>query len=134
MISSVIDRFLESGWRLQPDPTGESSMTTANPLARYSAIWGRARERLRYVELHHHRGRDREPYRGFRSLSDSRRTIRTIDEAVAFAREHREGREAAHREDVIRRLESAKTREQKLDAVNAFRAWLEAENLLFPAF
>lgn len=73
-----------------------------------------------------------EPDRGFRSLSDSRRTIRTIDEAVAFAREHREGREASHREDVIRRLEAAKTREQKLDAVNAFRAWLESENLLFP--
>jgi hypothetical protein len=73
-----------------------------------------------------------EPYRGFRSLSDSRRTIRTIDQAVAFAREHREGRDAAHREAVICRLESATTREQKLDAVNTFRAWLESENLLFP--
>jgi hypothetical protein len=57
MISSVIDRFLESGWCSQPDPTGESSMTTANPIARYSAI-GRARERVRYAELHHHSGRD----------------------------------------------------------------------------
>ena len=73
-----------------------------------------------------------EPYRGFRSLSDSRRTIRTIDEALAFAREHQEGRDAAHRQAVIHSLESAKTREQKLDAVNAFRAWLESENLLFP--
>jgi hypothetical protein len=73
-----------------------------------------------------------EPYRGFRSLSDSRRTIRTLDEAVAFAREHKEGRDAAHRETVIRRLESAATRGQKLDAVNVFRAWLESENLLFP--
>jgi hypothetical protein len=66
MISSVIDRFLESGWCSQPDPNGESSMTTANPLARYSAIWGRARERVRYAELHHHRGRDRQlPKRTF---------------------------------------------------------------------
>jgi len=73
-----------------------------------------------------------EPYRGFRSLSDSRRTIRTIDDAVAFAREHREGRDVAHREAVIRALENATTREQKLDAVNVFRAWLESENLLFP--
>src|SRR5262245_2563882 len=34
-------------------------MTTAKPLARYSAIWGRPRERLCYAELHHHTGRDR---------------------------------------------------------------------------
>jgi len=73
-----------------------------------------------------------EPYRGIRSLSDSRRTLRTIDDALAFAREHRQGRDAAHREEVIRRLESARTREQKLDAINTFRAWLEDENLLFP--
>src|SRR5262245_35122087 len=39
--------FLESGWRSQPDPTGESSMTTAKPLARYGAM-GRARDRLRF--------------------------------------------------------------------------------------
>jgi hypothetical protein len=38
---------LTAGWRSQPDPTGESSMTTAKLLARYSAIWG-ALERLRY--------------------------------------------------------------------------------------
>jgi hypothetical protein len=73
-----------------------------------------------------------EPYREFRSLSDSRRTIRTMDEAVAFAREHAEGRNVAHRQAVIRALENATTREQKLDAVNVFRAWLESENLLFP--
>jgi len=30
--------LLESGWCQQPDPTGESSMTTAKPPARYGAI------------------------------------------------------------------------------------------------
>ena len=30
----------ESGWCQQPDPTGESSMTTAKPPARYGAIGG----------------------------------------------------------------------------------------------
>jgi hypothetical protein len=34
-------------------------MTTAKPLARYGAIWQRAREQPRYrSELHHHPGRD----------------------------------------------------------------------------
>src|SRR5262249_19671018 len=33
--------LLESGWRSQPDPTGESSMTTAKPLARYGAMGAR---------------------------------------------------------------------------------------------
>jgi len=33
-------------------------MTTAKPLARYRAIWRRARERLCSAELHHSRGRD----------------------------------------------------------------------------
>jgi hypothetical protein len=30
--------FLESGWCQQPDPTGESPVTTAKPSARYGAI------------------------------------------------------------------------------------------------
>ena len=38
--------FLGQVWCSQPDPTGESSVTTAKPLARYSAIWGRASDRL----------------------------------------------------------------------------------------
>jgi hypothetical protein len=33
---------------------------------------------------------------------------------------------------VIHQLENARTREQMLDAINTFRAWLEAEDLLFP--
>jgi hypothetical protein len=39
---------LESGWSQQPDPTGESSLTTAKPLARYNAMGGALREQLRY--------------------------------------------------------------------------------------
>ena len=35
--------FLELGWCSQPDPTGELSMTTAKPLARYSAMGARSR-------------------------------------------------------------------------------------------
>jgi hypothetical protein len=34
---------------------------------------------------------------------------------------------------VIHQLENARTGEQMLDAINSFRAWLEAEDLLFPA-
>jgi len=39
---------LESGWSQQPDPTGDSSLTTARPLARYNAMGGALREQLRY--------------------------------------------------------------------------------------
>jgi len=73
-----------------------------------------------------------EPKRGIRSLHETRRKIRTPDDAIEYVREHKEGRDLANREDVIRKLESANTREQMLDAVNAFRTWLEAEDLLFP--
>ena len=72
-----------------------------------------------------------EPRRDIHSLAETARTIRSIDEAVAYASEY-QGRERLHRDDVIRRLREATNREQKLDAVNAFRAWLEAEDLLFP--
>jgi len=43
----------------QPDPTGESPVTTAKPPVRYGAIWGRAYGRLCSTELHHHWGHDR---------------------------------------------------------------------------
>ena len=72
-----------------------------------------------------------EPRRDIHSLAETARTIRSIDEAVAYASEY-ESRERLHRDDVIRRLWGATNREQKLDAVSAFRAWLEAEGLLFP--
>jgi hypothetical protein len=73
-----------------------------------------------------------EPNRGIRSLHETRRKIRTLDDAIEYVREHRKGRDLSNREDVIRKLENAKTREQMLDAVNAFRIWLEQEDLLFP--
>jgi len=41
------DHLAQPGCCQQPDPTDESSMTTAKPLARYGAIWGALRERLR---------------------------------------------------------------------------------------
>jgi len=46
----------------QPDPTGESPVTTAKPPARYGAICGRACGRLCSTELHHHWGHDRSPF------------------------------------------------------------------------
>jgi hypothetical protein len=73
-----------------------------------------------------------EPNRGIRSLHETRRKIRTLAEAIEYVREHREGRDLANRQGVIRQLENAKTREQMLDAVNGFRTWLESEDLLFP--
>jgi hypothetical protein len=66
-----------------------------------------------------------EPNRGIGSSHETSRLIRTLDEAIAYVREHRKGRD-------LRQLESAQSREQMLDAVNAFRTWLNRENLLFP--
>jgi hypothetical protein len=43
----------------QPDPTGESPVTTAKSPARYDAIWARAYGRLCSTELHHHWGHNR---------------------------------------------------------------------------
>ncbi|MER9825256.1 hypothetical protein NKJ50_25625, partial [Mesorhizobium sp. M0115] len=47
-----------SGWCQQPDLTGELSMTTAKPLARYSAIEGAPASGFATAELHHLWGRD----------------------------------------------------------------------------
>ena len=74
-----------------------------------------------------------EPKRGIRSAPETRRRIGTLDDAVRYVREHTEGRDLADRKRVIHQLEHARTREQMLDAFNSFRAWLEAEDLLFPA-
>jgi hypothetical protein len=38
----------------------------------------------------------------------------------------------SNRERVIRQLENSHTHEQRLDAIKVFRAWLKAEDLLFP--
>jgi hypothetical protein len=42
----------------QPDPTGESPVTTAKPLARYSAVEGALASGFATAELHHQRGHD----------------------------------------------------------------------------
>ncbi|MER8923823.1 MULTISPECIES: hypothetical protein [unclassified Mesorhizobium] len=52
-MSSVIDGSFESGWCQQPDLTGELSMTTAKPLARYGAIEGALASGFATAELHH---------------------------------------------------------------------------------
>ncbi|RUW86737.1 hypothetical protein EOA13_25930 [Mesorhizobium sp. M7A.F.Ca.US.011.01.1.1] len=57
-MSSVIDGSFESGWCQQPDLTGEPSMTTAKPLARYSAIESALASGFATAELHHLWGRD----------------------------------------------------------------------------
>ncbi|ANN60864.1 hypothetical protein A9174_31985 [Mesorhizobium loti NZP2037] len=58
IMSSVIDGSFESGWCQQPDLTGELSMTTAKPLARYSAIKGALANGFTTAELHHLWGHD----------------------------------------------------------------------------
>ncbi|TIL43309.1 MAG: hypothetical protein E5Y86_22995, partial [Mesorhizobium sp.] len=57
-MSSVIDGSFESGWCQQPDLSGELSMTTAKPLARYSAIEGALASGFATAVLHHLWGRD----------------------------------------------------------------------------
>ncbi|SJM33299.1 conserved hypothetical protein [Mesorhizobium delmotii] len=76
IMSSVINGSFESGWCQQPDLTGELSMTTAKPLARYSAIEV-ARSRAALLPPSYLWGRDRarrcrhrqEPYRETGSTS-----------------------------------------------------------------
>ena len=72
-----------------------------------------------------------EPRRGIRSASETRRRIETLDDAVRYVREHK-GRNLIDRERVIHQLESSHTHEQRLDAIKVLRAWLRAEDLLFP--
>ncbi|ESY30745.1 hypothetical protein X747_31870 [Mesorhizobium sp. LNJC384A00] len=52
-MSSVIDGSFESGWCQQPDLTGELSMTTAKPIARYGAVEGALASGFATAELHH---------------------------------------------------------------------------------
>jgi hypothetical protein len=72
-----------------------------------------------------------EPKRGIRSASATRRRIETLDDAVRYVREQR-GRNMTERERVIHQLENSHTHEQRLDAIKVLRAWLKAEDLLFP--
>ena len=72
-----------------------------------------------------------EPRRGIRSASETRRRIDTIDDAVRYVREQR-ARNMTERERVIHQLENSHTHQQGLDAIKVLRAWLKAEDLLFP--
>jgi hypothetical protein len=74
-----------------------------------------------------------EPRGSISSSPQTQRTIRTLNEAIDFLREHKTGRNLADRERVIRLLEGARSPAEMLDAANAFRAWLQTEDLLFPA-
>src|SRR4051794_34591868 len=57
--------------------------------------------------------------------------IRTLYEAERYV--HSQGTGHHHNTaGLLRRLQSASTRQQRLDAANAFRAWADAEGLLTP--
>jgi hypothetical protein len=57
----------------QPDPTGESPVTTAKPLARYSAVEGALASGFATAELHHQVGHDPSQKYLLRSLLSSQR-------------------------------------------------------------
>ncbi len=57
-------------------------------------------------------------------------TVRTLDQAAAFAHNFIDARWPLRRAGVLRRLEAASGHERERDAANAFRAWAEAEGLL----
>jgi len=63
---------------------------------------------------------------------DGTRLITTLDEALAYV-EAQTDAPHANREGVIFRLESAHTPEEKHDAANAFRGWLDATGRLIEA-
>jgi hypothetical protein len=58
------------------------------------------------------------------------RVIRTIDDAVAFARSFEDATLPRSRDAVLRRLEAATTRNKRQAAASMFRTWLSAEGLL----
>jgi hypothetical protein len=60
------------------------------------------------------------------------RVVRTLDEALAYLLAHVAGQHA-NREGVVFRLEGAHTAEERVDAANAFRGWLDATGLLIEA-
>jgi hypothetical protein len=63
---------------------------------------------------------------------DGNRTIRTLDEALAYVLAMRAG-DHANRSGVVFRLEGAHSPEERIDAANAFRGWLDATGLLIEA-
>jgi hypothetical protein len=63
---------------------------------------------------------------------DSVRVIATLDEALAYLK-HEDRMQRANREGVLFRLEAARTADERRDAANAFRGWLDATGLLVEA-
>ncbi len=57
-------------------------------------------------------------------------TVRTLDQAAAFARNLIDARWPQRRDGVLHYLEGASGHERERDAANAFWAWAEAEGLL----
>jgi hypothetical protein len=58
------------------------------------------------------------------------RALGSIDQAAEFVRAHAKDHEDREWQGVLYRLESASTKEEAVDAVNALKALLEASNLL----
>jgi hypothetical protein len=56
------------------------------------------------------------------------RTVATLDQALAYL-QAQDGARYANREGVLFRLQSARTPDEKRDAANAFRGWLDATGL-----
>jgi hypothetical protein len=57
-------------------------------------------------------------------------TVRTLDDAAAFTRNYKTARQPIIRDGVLRRLEGASGLEEERNAANAFRAWIEEEDIL----
>jgi hypothetical protein len=58
------------------------------------------------------------------------RVIRTIADAIAFARSLEDATLPLSRDAVLRRLEAATTRKKQQAAASMFRTWVSAEGLL----
>ena len=56
-------------------------------------------------------------------------TVRTLDDAAAFTRNHKTPRQPMVRDGVSHRLEGASSPEEERNAANAFRAWVEEEGI-----
>ena len=56
--------------------------------------------------------------------------IHSLDEAADFVRAYKGARRPMTQDGVLHRLEAASTAEQERDAANAFRWWVESEELV----
>jgi hypothetical protein len=56
--------------------------------------------------------------------------VNTFGEAAAFVRSFHGGRRPLVQQSILRRLESARTLEERRDAADAFRGWARTEGLM----